>query len=208
MSILRFTSEGGRPDGERAQPEAELADLGVALVAGGGAPQRRVRLLPRLGLHPAPGHLPELAGELVLVVGPAPHDVADGLLPHAAALGRVDPEALELGPRRRAAGAEVDPALREQVEHGHRLRRPHRVVVGLGHEAHAVAEPDPLGAAPRWRRRAPRGSSSGSTPARSGARRSRRRPSRSGPRRWPAPGCCGRRRARCPRCQGRGTGIS
>ena len=35
--------------------------------------------------------------------------------------------------------------VREQVEHGHRLRRPHRMVVGLGHQAHAVAEPDALG---------------------------------------------------------------
>ena len=33
----------------------------------------------------------------------------------------------------------------DQVEHGGRLGRAHRVVVGLGHEPHAVAEPDALG---------------------------------------------------------------
>ena len=190
MSILRFTSEGGNPTAKEHRPRPRSPTWRVALVAGRGAPQRRMRLLPRLGLHPAPGHLPVLAGELVLVVGPAAHDVPDGLLPHPAALGRVDAEALELGPRGRAAGAQVDPAPREQVEHGHRLRRPHGVVVRLGHEAHAVAEPDPLGARRRWRRREPRGSSSASTPARSGAPPSRRRASRSGRRRWPAPGCC------------------
>ena len=70
----------------------------------------------------------------------------EGLLPHLAALGGVDPEALELGPGGGAAGAHVDPALGEQVEDRHRLGRAHRVVVGLGHQAHAVAEADVLGA--------------------------------------------------------------
>ena len=117
----------------------------MPLVAGRGAPQRRVWLLPRLGLDPAPRHLPELAGELVLLVGPAAHDVPDGLLPHPAALARVDAEALELGPGRRAAGPEVHPSAREQVEDGHRLGRADGVVVRLGHEPDAVAEPDALG---------------------------------------------------------------
>ena len=104
-----------------------------------------MRLLPRLGLDPPARHLPVLALELVLVVGPAAHDVPDGLLPHLAALGGVDAEALELGPGRRTTRAHVDPTLRQEVEHRHRLRRAHGVVVRLGHEADAVAEADVLG---------------------------------------------------------------
>ena len=206
MSILRLTSDGRQADGERAQAQAEVAHLGVALVAGGGAPQGRVRLLPRLGLHPAPGHLPVLALELVLLVGPAAHDVADGLLPHLSALGRVDAEALELGPGGRPAGAHVDPSLREQVEHGHRLRRPHRMVVGLGHEAHAVAEADALGA-----RRDGAVEHLGVRAVRvllqevvldgpEGV------PAVAVARRWPARACSGRPRARCPRPRGAGRG--
>ena len=89
--------------------------------------------------------LPELTLELVLLVGPAPHDVLERLLPHLAGHGRVDVEALELGAGGRAPGAHVDPTLGQEVEHRHRLRRAHRVVVGPGHEADAVAEPDVLG---------------------------------------------------------------
>ena len=117
----------------------------MTLVTGGGAPQRWVRLLPRLGLHPALGHLPILTLELVLVVGPATHDVAEGLLPHLASFGGVDAEALELGPGGRAAHAHVDPPVREKIEHGHRFRRAYRMVVGLGHQADAVSQPDVLG---------------------------------------------------------------
>ena len=63
----------------------------------------------------------------------------------AARLGRVDAEALELGPGGGAAGAEVDPPVGDEVEHGDRLGGAHRVVVRLRHEPHAEAEPHPLG---------------------------------------------------------------
>ena len=146
MSILRLTSDGGRPTANEHSPSPRSptwacpSSLVVAPHRGGCG------FCHGLGWTRRSRHLPVLAGELVLLVGPAADDVPDRLLPHAAALGRVDAEALELGPGGRAPGAEVDPAAREQVEHGHRLGRAHRVVVGLGHEAHAVAEPDALGA--------------------------------------------------------------
>ena len=118
----------------------------MAVVAAGGAEQGRVRLLDGLGQHPPPRHAPVLPLELVFVVRPAPDDVADGLLPHGPGLLRVDAEALELGPGRRPARSEVDPSVRDQVEDGHRLGRAHGVVVGLGHQAHAVPDADALGA--------------------------------------------------------------
>src|SRR5207249_7121395 len=79
------------------------------------------------------------------VVGPAADDVAQGLLPHLPRLVRVDAEALELGARRRATGAELDAPVAEQVEDRRRLRGAHGVVVRLRHQPHAVADPQVLG---------------------------------------------------------------
>jgi hypothetical protein len=56
----------------------------------------------------------------------------------------VDVEALELGPGRRAPGAELDPAVGDQVEDGHRLGRADGVVVRPGQQPHAVADADVL----------------------------------------------------------------
>ncbi len=131
---------GRQADAERAQPDAHLADQPVGLGAAGGAPDRWVRLLHGLGQHAPLGHRPVLALELVLVVRPAADDVPQRLLPHVARLVRIDAEALELDARGRAAGAEVDAAVGDQVEHGGRLGRAHRVVVGLRAKPHAVAD--------------------------------------------------------------------
>ena len=70
----------------------------------------------------------------------------DGLLPHRARLVGVHAEALELEARVRTTRAEVDPAVREQVEHRGRLGRAHGMVVGARAEAHAVANANVLGA--------------------------------------------------------------
>jgi hypothetical protein len=70
----------------------------------------------------------------------------DRLLPHAAALGGVDPEALELGPGGGTTRAEIDASLRDEIEDGGGLGGADGMVVGLGHKAHAVTEPDVLGA--------------------------------------------------------------
>ena len=99
-----------------------------------------MRLLARLRQHAALGHRPVLALELVLVVGPAADDVTQRLLPHLTRVVRMDAEAFELGTRRRAAGAELDPTAGDQVEHRRRLGRAHGMVVRLGQQAHAVAE--------------------------------------------------------------------
>ena len=131
--------------GERAQSDAPLADLVVAGHRAGGPPDGRVGILAGLGQHPALGHRPVVALELVLVVGPAAHDVAKRLVPLGPGLVGVDIEALELGPGGRAAGAELHPPVADEVEHRHRLRRAHRVVVGLGQKPHAVADPQVLG---------------------------------------------------------------
>ena len=126
--------------------------------------------------------------------------MSDRLVPHGAGLvpGRCR------SPRARAGSTSgrcrSRPGRREiEVEHRDRLGRADRVVVGLGHEAHAVAEPHALG--PRGDRavehlgvRAVRELRRGS-----GARRSRTHPSRSARRRPPARACAGTRDARCRR---------
>ena len=116
----------------------------VAVVAPRRAEDRRVGHLERLRQHAPARQRPVLALELVLVVRPAADDVLERLVPHGARLVRVDAEALELEARRRAAGAEVDAAVGEEVEHRGRLGRAHRVVVGLRREAHAVADAQTL----------------------------------------------------------------
>ena len=58
----------------------------------------------------------------------------------------IDAEALELGAGRRAAGAELDAAVGDEVEHRDRLGGADRVVVRLGQQPHAVADADVLGA--------------------------------------------------------------
>ena len=134
---------GRHADGERAQADAVPADLAVPVGAARRAPDRRVRLLQRLRLHAArAAHAPVLAVGLVVLVRPRADDVLERLRPHGARVVRVDVEALELGARRRAAGAELDAAVGEQVEHRDRLRGADRVVVRLRQQAHAVAEAD------------------------------------------------------------------
>ena len=135
---------------------------------------------------------------LVLVLGPRADDVAERLAPHLARLVGVDAEALELGARRRAAGAEVDAAVGDEVEHRDRLRGADRVVVRLRAAGARRSRCGCSRCAPRSRRRAPRGSSSASTPRGSGARPSRTRGSPSGRRASPARACSCTPGAPCP----------
>ncbi len=132
-------------DGERQQADAALADLVVAVDARRRAPDRRVRILQRLRVHAPLRHRPVLALELVLVVGPAADDVAERLVPHLARLVRVDAEAFDLGARRRAAGAELDATVADEVEHRDALGGADRMVVRLGQQPHAVADAQVLG---------------------------------------------------------------
>jgi hypothetical protein len=83
---------------------------------------------------------------LIDVVRPGLDDVAECLAPHGAGLVRIDAEALQLGPGRRPAGAELDPAVADEVEDRHRLGGADRVVIGRRQQPHAVADPDATGA--------------------------------------------------------------
>ena len=208
MSILRLTSEGGRPTANEHSPRprdpiwAWPSSLVVAPHSGGCGCCSGLGWTRRRGICQ---YFPENS-VYSLVQQPTTWPIASCHI--GAALGRVDAESLELGPGGRAPGAHVHPAAREQVEHRHRLGRAHRMVVRLGHEPHAVAQANPLRARRRWRRRAPRDWSSGSTPPRSGARPSRRRPTRSG---RPAIACSSvfwYATSSLSGSHGRGTGIS
>ena len=95
------------------------------------------------GQHPTlRAHLPVLAVGLVLVFGPRAHDVAERLAPHLPRLVGLDVETLEFRTGRGAAGAEVDAAVGDEVEHRDRLRGADRVVVRLRQQAHAVSDAD------------------------------------------------------------------
>ena len=72
------------------------------------------------------------------------HDGAHGLLPDLALVLHVDAERLELGDRRALAHAELEAAVRQQVEAGELLGDARGMVGGELHDA--VAEPDVLGA--------------------------------------------------------------
>ena len=146
MSIFCVTSSGGTPTANEHSPSPSEPTWRWPSSRRRGAPQRRVRLLHRLGLHPARRHLPVLAVEgrtRRSVQQPTTDSMASCHI--CARLVRVDAEALQLGAGRRAPGADVDAPVGDEVEHGDRLGRADRVVVRLGHQPHAVAEPDALG---------------------------------------------------------------
>src|ERR1700690_1877915 len=97
-----------------------------------------MRILERLRMHAAARHLPVLARELVLVVGPAADDVTERFVPHLARLEGIDTEALDLRARRRASGTELDPPAGDHVEGRDALGGSDRMVVRLREQAHAV----------------------------------------------------------------------
>ena len=106
-------------------------------------PQRRVRLLQRLRHDVARRHLQEaavVAGEGLLDEHAG--DRVERLLPLLPLRVAVDDEAAELGLRRRLTGAEVDPAVGDEVEGGDALGDAGRVVEALRELHDAVAEPD------------------------------------------------------------------
>ena len=146
--MLFTSSSGGMPDRERAQPDALAPDLLVAL--GRAASRRRsagagsgAASAARGAARPCASTCPS-AWYSSSVHAPTMWPSAS--LPHLARLVGVDVEALELGARRRAAGAEVDPAVGDEVEHRDRLGGADRVVVRLRQQTHAVPDADVLGA--------------------------------------------------------------
>ncbi len=141
MSIFFFTSSGETPTANEHKPRpssptwAWPSSLVVAPQIGGCG------CCNGFGCTRRSAHRPVLAVERIALVGPRTDDVLDRFAPHLARVLRVDAESFELDARRRAAGAHVDAAVAQQVEHRDRLRRPHRMVVRLRHQTHAVAEP-------------------------------------------------------------------
>jgi len=81
-----------------------------------------------------------------LVFGPRTDDDAQRLFPQVAGLPWIDPEAFQLGPRRRPTGPELEAAVAEAVERRRHLGHPERVVVRHGQQPHAV--PDLQGRGP------------------------------------------------------------
>ena len=130
-------------EGERA--DAQLRGEVDRLAIRTGDPQRWVRLLHGLGHDVASRHGEVRSLEArVGVHGHHVGDLFDGLAPHRPALGRVDPEAFQLGSRGALAGAELDAAVRDQVEGGDPLGDLRREVVARRHEDDAVTETDPF----------------------------------------------------------------
>src|SRR6185437_6479406 len=135
-----FEVLGRVADGERQEPDAALAHLVVAFDTRRRAPDRRVWFLQRARVHAARRHLPVLALERVLLVGPDADDVPQRLVPHLARLVRIEAEPFDLGAGRRAARPELDAAVTDEIEYGDALRGADRMVVGLREQTHAVAD--------------------------------------------------------------------
>ena len=134
---------------ERREVDAEGAHAavgGVELGAGRrhGDPQRRVWLLVRLGQHGAGRHREELALVAEALVHPHLRDRVHVLVPRLLRDVGVGAEAAELGPRRRAAGAELEAAAGQDVEHRGPLGGADRVVELRHADDDAVADADVL----------------------------------------------------------------
>ena len=134
----------GRDELEAQRPHAPLAALGQRIELRAGDPQRRVRLLHRLGHDHAQRHVEVLALVFAGAVLEHRDDGAHRLLEDFALVLHVDAERLEFGDRGTFAHAEFGPAARQQVEHRHALGDVGGMVCGELQDA--VAQPDLLGA--------------------------------------------------------------
>ena len=107
-------------------------------------PQRRVRLLARLGDDVAQREVEVLAVVLPALLPEHRHEAAHRVLPHRPLVAEAAVEGVQLGDAAALADAELDPAVAQQVERADPLGDPRRVV---GRQLHdAVAEADVLGA--------------------------------------------------------------
>ena len=131
-------------EAERAKTSAARHQDRVALTA--RHPHRRVRALGGLGHHVAGRHREELAGmALVRRLGHHLGDLGHRFFPHRPLVGAGDLEAAEFHVARRLAGAELHPAVRDDVERADALGHPRRVVVAGQHRHDAVTDADVLG---------------------------------------------------------------
>ena len=136
----------------RDETEAERAHAPLAGVTDGADvrtrdPERRMRLLQRLGNHVARGKVVVLAVKFPILAGEHRDDGAHRLLPAFALVAHADAERMQFRRPRRLAHAEIDAAAGQQIERRHLLRHALRLVGG--ELDHAMAEPDALGALAR-----------------------------------------------------------
>jgi hypothetical protein len=132
-------------EGERQRADALLRGQQDRVPPAARDPDGRVRLLARLRHDVARRHRDARPG--VAREGRLRHAAecdAQPLLPERALLGGVDPEAAELGLRRRLAASELDTPARDEVERRQPLGHPGGVVEGSGRLHDAMAEAEPL----------------------------------------------------------------
>ncbi len=84
--------------------------------------------------------LPRGPVRLERVVGPRVDDETQPLFPLRAGEGGVGAESLEFGTRRRTSRPELEPTVGDQIDDRGGLGGADRVVVGVGQQAHAVAD--------------------------------------------------------------------
>ena len=129
-------------EAERTQAAATGALDGIELRA--RHPHRRVRLLQRLGQHVAQGHVEILAVVLGAAILEHREDRLHRFFEHGALVLHGAAEGLQFGDRGALSHAELAASIAQQIEHGHPLGDPGRMVGGELKDA--VTEPDILGA--------------------------------------------------------------
>ena len=135
---------GKRGSAHPQAPQPSLCSVQFGARRGHRHPHRRVRLLERLGDDVACGHLEAGTLPAEVVVGPHLRDHPTELVPRLLRVVGIGAEPAELGPRARPGCAQLQAAVRDDVERGRALGNPDRVV-HLGHAHHCtVAHPDAL----------------------------------------------------------------
>ena len=125
-------------ESERAHPPLTgIADGGDV---GTGDPQRRMRLLVRLGDDVARREVEVRAVPFPGLARERRHQRFDRLLPHVALLAHAGAEGMKLDRPLTLSEPQLDPAAREEIERGDALGHPDRVIRGELDDA--VAEPD------------------------------------------------------------------
>ena len=101
--------------------------------------------LDRLGNDRAGRNLEILPFVRKRIFEPHPWDNRDGFFPHGLGLFRINTEAFHLDQRGRAARAEFDPAVAQQIEDRRPLRHTDRMIVLGRQQRDGMADPDGLG---------------------------------------------------------------
>src|SRR5579864_5206526 len=105
-----------------------------------------MRVLDGFGQDIPRRHREVLPMPFELVFGPHLWDRADDFVPHLLGGVGIDSEATHLGPGRRAAGPELEPAVGDQIQHGGALRDSYRMVHRWQADRDSMSEMDTFGA--------------------------------------------------------------